>query len=77
MFEGEKWIAEAGHPATGMHYETAEINEVEGDPYYVPGTWARVTVNGVVVFGPVRNTGAALRAYNRLYIAYVDKMENA
>lgn len=74
MFEDENWVCEDGHPATKMRYETAEISLAKG---YVPGTWARVTLDGVVVFGPVRNLGDAMRYYRRKYQEFTEKQENA
>lgn len=65
------WFTESGHPASGTRLQFADVSEWPGDPHYVPGTWARITRDGEIVYGPVRNTVEATREYNRRVDAYL------
>lgn len=50
------YTTEYVNDANKVEYQTADAEH---------GTWARVTVNGVIVAGPERNTSEMLRAYQR------------
>jgi hypothetical protein len=52
------WATQIGHPASGTRYQETEINGV---------TWARVIVDGRVVYGPEPGTEGADAEYRRRY----------
>lgn len=60
------WRCVKSHPVTGTQCEEAEINGAE---------YARVTVAGVVTFGPSPGTGRAHEDYQRRIAAHAKGME--
>lgn len=52
------WKRVSGHPGSDIRYEETEIDGA---------TWARVTVEGMVTYGPEHGTDRAYAEYTRLY----------
>lgn len=60
------WQCTVGHPASDTRYEETEINGV---------TWARVTVEGMVTYGPEAGTEGVYAEYQWRYNAYMEDVE--
>lgn len=76
-FPDVTWVTESSHPASGLAYQVAEVNAWPGDPHFVPGQFARVLWDSMIMSPPQRNTTEVYRIYNRSMQAAIENMEAA